>query len=48
MNPFASREPDMLLRGIKGSFSREEGAHFTVDSGNKAKDAGSEGSGGPA
>jgi ubiquinol oxidase len=47
VNPFALGEPNMLVKGVKAGFSREEAAQYMVDARKKAKDAG-EDSGAPA
>ena len=47
VNPFALGEPNMLVKGVKAGFSREEAAQYMIDNRKKAKDAGLEETGAP-
>ena len=47
VNPFALGEPNMLVKGVKAGFSREEAAQYMMDTRKKAKEAGVEETGAP-
>jgi ubiquinol oxidase len=47
VNLFMLGEPDMLVKGVKASFSCKEAAQYMVNAQKKVKDAGSKDSGAP-
>ena len=47
VNPFALGEPNMLVKGVKAGFSREEAAEYMMNNRKKAKEAGAEETGAP-